>query len=289
MDLEIIKGENYNIKNNKKVQVTDYDATNCRRIKASTNNDKTSNNFECFKKLNATQYLNTETGAIGNYKNYINKSLESLKKAMNTLEDILLNNFNGERNELFITLTTDKDTSDIEEIIEAKNKFVRKLKREFEDLIYVGVYELQKSRNSWHIHLIIKDKSHKLIFIDNKIISDLWGLGLTKISYISNKAETYEINEEKRLGYVFYEEFPIFSAISYLCKCETKEAIPRNYNAYFCSKNIKKPNKFYVEYGDIVEELESDYNLETEQTILVKNKENDKILNTIKEELWKKA
>jgi hypothetical protein len=151
----IEKGENYNINGDELVKVTQYESTNDIKIQDTKYKNKSLTNF---KRLNRKQYLNKKTGEIKYYKIGEQDREENLKRAMKNLKEILRNNFNGGKNELFITLTTKEVITDLDKIIGMFKQFWRKMNEIYKTLAYVFVVEKQEIRNSWHIHMLIKDR-----------------------------------------------------------------------------------------------------------------------------------
>lgn len=90
-------------------------------------------------------------------------------------------NSNCTKNDLFVTLTYSKNMQDI---VQAKNdfkRFIKSMKRKGYNLKYVYVIEFQK-RGAIHFHVIFFGCG----FIDNKFLSEVWGLGFVKINRIND-------------------------------------------------------------------------------------------------------
>ena len=152
-------GENYHIKNQDIVKLIRYN--DGRKIKVK-NSLKHKNILENYQKLNADEYVHKPTGEIFKYKKGKFKSKNSINRSMNKLKELLTNNFDGGNNESFITLTYEQREENFENAVSDLKKFWVDLKKEYQDLEYVGVIENQQLRCSWHIHMLIKDTKHNV-------------------------------------------------------------------------------------------------------------------------------
>lgn len=291
-EIYIEKGENYNIPNDAIVKVTEYEAQrilevkNCSNMRYNQESNKYENTLADYRRISDTEFLNIRTGEISKYKSSTKRNRESLKKSMNQLRALIMNNFKGGKNELFVTLTTEDIITDVKEFKRLFKKFWRRVKKTYKSLEYVGVIELQK-RGAIHAHLIIKDTRHDCLFIKNDEILKLWEQGLTKTSRISSESQNNDIDEENRIHYKNLEEtFAIETVADYMCKDESKEALPVECNVYFSSRGITAPNVYNKIYSELKSALDA-YMFIDEETLLVKEQETGNILNKIKTEIWK--
>ena len=285
-------GDNLPIDKEKEVKVIEYsntDSIDIKSIKLKRNPLK-----KC-RKLSKHEYVNLETEEVMQYKTNEIKTEEAIKKSMKKVEQLLKNNFTGADNELFITLTTEEETTDFETIKAYYSKFWKKLTKNNKSLQGVCVFEKQQTRNSWHIHLILKDIEHKYLYINNGYIEELWGKGYCKTSRINknNGIKTAkEINEEKYMNEVHFEEemqnFDIDMVIAYMTKMKTKEELPAHKNAYSKSKMIQFPQTKKMKYAEAQKLLTDKHQLNGEKTILVKSSKTDAVLNVVKTEKWVK-
>lgn len=279
------KGKNYLIKRDREVKLTDYEITGDREIQDTLNKEDT---FANIKKINKYEYELIDTGERRRYRLGVNKRKEGLRRSMKNLRQILKNNFIGGNNELFITLTTEKDTPRIREIKEEYQRFWKEIKKMYPDMEFVAVFEKAEDRDSWHIHSIIKAVNHKELYIPNKIIEEVWGKGYTKTSRITDLPKENVINEKNRMVYkdVMTERFAIDKVISYMCKTETKEEVPSGERCYETSKGIKRPTIRKVQYAEIREQMGKKYKLKEQYTRLIRNALTDAIVNKVKTEIW---
>ena len=284
------KGENYNINKDKMVNVFKYDVSNDIEI---TDISNITNKLKNAIKISKEEYFDIREGITKRYRSSVLKSKECLRKSMKNLERKIRNNFKGDKNELFITLTAE-DTLSFLEIEKAFDEFWSRLKLQYADLEYIYVFENHNYMyDDWHLHVLIKAIQHKTLYIPNEIIEKLWQKGFTKTSRISEKSKNNNINEKEHIEYVKKvlikeEEFGIEKVISYMTKTKSKEKIPKWSKSYKSSRGMKSPKKNKGKYSKVCEKIDKDYRLNKEETILVKDIETNKILNKIKRETWKK-
>lgn len=192
------EGENYKIKRNKKIKITTFDISKKVEILDKSNSV---NGFENIKKISKKEYYDEKLGQIVAYKRHPYKSKDSLSKSMKRLKNKLKNNFIGDSNELFITLTTEKPILQIQVIKSYFERFWNKLKNEYDGLEYTYVLEKNTNRKGWHIHLLVKDMKNKELDISNETIEKIWGKGFTKTSRVSSKTNAKtRINEYEDLS-----------------------------------------------------------------------------------------
>ena len=284
------KGENYNINKDKLVNVFKYDVSNDIEI---TDISNITNKLKNAIKISKEEYFDIREGITKRYRSSVVKSKECLKKSMKNLERKIKNNFKGDKNELFITLTAENTLSFLE-IEKAFDEFWTRLKLQYEDLEYIYVFENNNYMyDDWHLHVLIKAIQHKTLYIPNEIIEKLWQKGFTKTSRIYEKSKNNNINEKEHIEYVKKgllkeEEFGIEKVISYMTKTKSKEKIPKWSKSYKSSRGMKSPKKNKGKYSKVYEKIHKDYRLDKEETMLVKDIETNKILNKIKKETWKK-
>jgi len=239
-----------------------------------------------YTRISNTEFLNKKTGEISEYKSSENRNYESLRKSMIQLKGLIKNNFVGGKNELFVTLTTEDIITDAKEFKKIFKRFWRKLKKTYKFLEYIGVIELQ-DRGALHAHLLIKDTKNKCLYIKNDEILRLWQQGLTKISHITKETQNNDIDEANRIHYKNLEEiFGIETVTDYMCKYNSKEELQDDCNVYFRSRGIVAPKVYKEKYSELKNTLDT-YIFECEETLLVKDKQTEKILNKIKTEVWK--
>lgn len=285
-------GENYDIQKDKVVKATKYKASGDIEI-LDTSNQK--NGFDGIEKISKYEYYDLKSNTTKLYKISGPKSKVSLRKSMKCLEKKLKNNFLGGKNELFVTLTTDIPITDIEEMKYYFKVFWDKLKSLYDGLEYAYIIEMQDERNSWHFHLLLKDMKNKILYIPNSTIEKLWNKGHTKTSRITNNTKKHNnIDEAEYIDSIentlFYvdETFRIDKVISYMIKTRTKQKIPKGTRCYDTSRGLKSPEIENVIYSEICSQMEGNYELKKEKTLLIRNTDTKAIVNKVKKETWKK-
>ena len=170
------EGKNYPIPKKSIVKVTNY--KNRVEIKHSW---RKSNNLSDFKRHDKDHYIDKRTGELKEYsRDEIFKSPKDIKNAMNRLREIILLNFSGNDNELFITLTCREEVIDIKKIKIYWKYFLRDLKRKYPQCKFEYIYKFERMENGrWHLHVLLKDENHKNLYINNSEIENLWKRGIT--------------------------------------------------------------------------------------------------------------
>lgn len=287
MDVKKESGKNYLIQKDKVVKVTRYDVNDDVEIQDTLNKDNTFGNI---RKIDKYRYEVIDTGEIRFYRLRSNKNGKGLRRSMKKLNQILKNNFVGAENELFITMTTERDVTDIREIKEKFQQWWSIMKGEFKDLEFVAIYEKHSDRDSWHIHTIIKATKHKRLYIPNDFIEEVWRYGFTKTSRITNAPKFNDIDEDYRMVYKdkITEKFGIDKVINYMCKKETKEQIPSGERCYDTSRGIKRPLSVNIRYDETRQQMGQEYKLKKQYTSLIRDAKTNGVVNKVKTEIWTK-
>jgi hypothetical protein len=137
------------------------------------------------KKLDKDRYVDIGTGEIKEFQHSMNRSenQNSLRQTFKKLRYLINNNFTGKGNELHITLTYAENMSDTKRLYTDFDKFMKRLRYNYKNqttIDYLNVVEPQ-GRGAWHCHLLIRFNELDRVFINNKELADLWGLGFVKI------------------------------------------------------------------------------------------------------------
>jgi len=127
------------------------DLGRCTKIKYISNKNKTN----CIKRESKTEYIDKRTGELKEYN--LNKltSRKSVNRKLTKYEELVIYNFQGNKNELFITLNCRENITDIADIKKFFKRFIKKLRKDYEGLEYIYMPE-QTENGCWHIHLFIK-------------------------------------------------------------------------------------------------------------------------------------
>ncbi len=192
-----------------------------------TNSSNKQTNLKKYKRHDKNTYVNTVTGELIEYKQNDMKILKWVKREVANAKDILINNFYGHQNVLFITLTYNKPVIDFKEVQRNFRNFYNKLQRRYGKLIYFQVVELQKNRwqkkkqKSLHIHLALKNPNVKRFSIENDEICVLWEKGFTK----TDRLETVN-----KIASYFFKDF-LYQ--------ENLRLYPKYKNIFQCSQGLK--------------------------------------------------
>lgn len=237
------------------------------------------------KKLSKKEYLVVSTGEVKEYKpkeETTEKAIEDLKKTFTRLRQLIRTNFdNVSKNQLFLTLTYGENMRDPEKLMKDFEIFYKRLKRKCKNckFEYISVAEPQ-GRGAWHFHIMLKAVNQKYLFIDNKVVSELWGHGWTTtealrsddvgsyyVAYFTDILDPNSKNEKKRQ------------------KGERLKYYPKGFKFYRTSRGIKKPKEINIKY----EELEKQGYENTYTTAFeIYDELEDKVLNRIQKETWKR-
>ena len=148
------------------------------------------NNQANIKKLNSDEYVDLKTGEIKEFEKTENRSqsYNSLRQTFKNLRYLINNNFIGNKNELFLTLTYAKDIKDPEILYDDTRKFFMRLKYRFKDkstIDYINVVEPHES-GVWHCHVLLRFNELEKIFIPSDEMEKIWGHGFIKIKSMQN-------------------------------------------------------------------------------------------------------
>jgi len=192
------------------------------------------------KKIAKDKWLNIESGELIEKDNIYSKNkcsnIKSVKQTVKRIRNLINSNFFGmSDNEYFITLTYKENMTDSKKLYKDFDKFIKKLKYDNKDLLYIGVVEPQ-ARGAWHVHLLLKNVNN----IDNDYISSKWNLGYTYLTVLNNVdnvgayLSAYLTNTSDKKGARLY-------------------LYPQNMNIFRCSRNCKRPFKEKLHYTKFFE------------------------------------
>lgn len=237
------------------------------------------------KKISKEEYIVVSTGEIRKYntKDTTDKTKENLKKTFNRLRQLIRTNFtNDSKNQLFLTLTYAENMTNEKQLYKDFDAFNKRLKYKLKEhkLEYIAVAEPQ-GRGAWHFHIMLKSTNKDNLYIDNKVLEQIWGYGYTDaqrlksddvgsyyVSYFTDLLEEDEKGNKKRI------------------KGSRLSMYPKGFKFYRCSRGIEKPKEINIKYG----ELEKQGYINTYTTAFkVINEIDDKILNVFQKETWKKV
>ena len=133
------------------------------------------------RKISKSQYVVIGTGEIKEYQQTDTKQADSLRKTFTNLRQLINTNFHVNDSELFLTLTYAENMQDPERLYTDYKKFFMRLRYSLEnrELAYIAIAEPQ-GRGAWHLHVLLKSVDGKHLYIDNRQMQELWGLGWTE-------------------------------------------------------------------------------------------------------------
>lgn len=146
---------------------------------------------QIIKKLSKHEYLNLDTGEIKEFEktDFRYQNTSSLYKTFKKLRYLINNNFNGSKNELFVTLTYGgddrpflKDTKRIYKDFTAMN---RRLKNKYGSVDFVRVLEPHADGHA-HLHVLFRFNDFENIYISNDDFFNMWRMGFVTIHSLKN-------------------------------------------------------------------------------------------------------
>lgn len=239
-------------------------------------------------KISKDEYVDLNTGEVREYNHFMTRadSANSLRQTFKRLRYLINNNFEGKKNELFITLTYAENMTDTERLYKDFEKFMKKIKRHFKEdtklsikmkfpkssIDYICVVEPQE-RGAWHCHVLMKfnELDNDAIFIDSNVLAEMWGQGFVKIkslnnvdnigAYVSAYLTDIEFKEGETSDEAFVEGKIWTKEIDGVEKKFVKggrlHMYPVGMNIYRKSKGIMLPERIEMTMGQIKKEMGS--------------------------------
>ncbi len=231
----------------------------------------------CIKKLNKYEYVDIRTGEIKKYNQSNITSLKDVKRKIRRYEDIVMNNFSGGMNEIFIVLTHRDNVTDIQVAKNNYNKFIKTLNKNYKDLEYIGQFE-QTSKWCWHINLFVKSTTQSQLNIPQADLLNYWNGGIG-YSDVGGVYVMQNMNTRQTLGH---------SKENRDDKLERLTHFPKGEKYYHKSKGIKVPKQEKMLYKDCTAVNSSDYEIISSKTYEIRNPETDNFINSITTEIYQK-
>lgn len=250
------------IKNDTQVTFKNYG--NIIGVQSSSNSNKPTKLKQCLPKSKYT-YINTATGEEKPYMLNDGKVLETVQREVKDASDILLRNFWGHQNVVFITLTCEIPTMDFKQIRKYFRNFYKKLNRKYGKLIYFYIIELQKERvePSLHIHAVIKHTEKKRFFIPYEELVQLWDKsGLWSCSI--ERVTTIE-----KLCTYFFKDF---------LDEETLKLYPKHSHIFYSSINLERVEKETCTMEEFIEKFGEKFYRDSSIINNIIDEETDKIM-----------
>ncbi len=238
------------------------DLGNSSKIVSMSNN---STSGSCIKKLSKYEYIDTRTGERKYYDLDKPTDIKDVKRKVRKYEELVIYNFTGGKNELFITLTCRDKITDLKVIKDRYKEFLKNIQTDYKGLECIALFETT-SNSYWHIHLFLKyvDTSKVLTIPHQDLLNKYWTYGYVHI--IRN------FNTFKNLGH---------SKDSRQEKLERLTNFPKGFRMYLKTRGIKTPPKEKIPYKDCPEYQSSDYSVTKTDTYIIRNENTDAIVNAI--------
>lgn len=234
------------------------------KVQSSSNSSKPTK-LKSYRKKDKYTYINAETGEEKPYMLNDGKVLETVQREVKDASDILLRNFWGHQNVVFITLTCETPTMDFKQIRKYFRNFYNKLKRKYGKLIYFYIIELQKKRAepSLHIHAVIKHTEKKRFFIPYEELVQLWDKsGLWSCSI--ERVTTVEM-----LCTYFFKDF---------LDEETLKLYPKHSRIFYSSINLDRVEKETCTMEEFIEKFGEKFYRDSSIINNIIDEETDKIM-----------
>ena len=232
------KNKDKEIADDEIVKMTEY--VESKKLKI-VNTSNTKKHIKNYKRLNKDEYYDKAEKKVKRYKKSDVRSISGLRKSTKKVGDYIMNNFNGGKNERFVTFTYKNPMNDMEQLKKDYDYFWKRLKMQMQDLEYLYVVEMQEERKSLHIHALIKDTKHSELHIPFEELTRLWNKGYVWVSRTNIRdTKTLVIPENKD------ERTAIGRVRKYMTKIRTKENLPRNKNIYSKSDGIIAPKTIAI-------------------------------------------
>ena len=141
------------------------------------------------KKIDKEHYVDLSTGEMRKFElsEVRAHNINSLRQTFKKMRYLINNNFIGNRNELFVTLTYrgDLQTSDSVTVSKDFDRFMKRFKRKYGDVDYIRVLEPHASGN-WHLHVLIRLNEVEDAYVSNEDMSKLWKNGFVNVQSVRN-------------------------------------------------------------------------------------------------------
>lgn len=145
--------------------------------------DKVNRNAH-IRKVDKEHYVDLSTGELHEFKlsEVRSQNINSLRQTFKKMRYLINNNFSGERNELFVTLTYrgDLQTRDYKRVKKDFISFYKRFQRKYGDVDYIRVLEPHASGN-WHLHVLFRLNEVEKAYVSNEEMASLWRNGFVNV------------------------------------------------------------------------------------------------------------
>ena len=243
---------------------------------------------EPVKRLTKDTYLDPSTNTVKQYKHKGNRreNESTFYRTKRELNWLILNSFEGERNELFITLTYREAVEHHTELNKDFRNFIRRLATHFKKEVafdYVVVREPHLS-GMWHMHVLLKyvESSPSLenphsIKEWTDLLTDKWGHGFVHVEAIEqvNQLAVYLTKHLMNISVDEHgEEIESFSSsmsAGAIAKNKRLDLYPSNCKIYSYSKGFEKPPKLHMSYAECISRYGTDFEKNWDNSFLLYN------------------
>lgn len=221
------------------------------------------------KKLDSDTYLDISTGEIKEFQHSENRqqNYNSLRQTFKKLRYLINNNFTGKGNELHVILTYKENMTDAKRLYKDFQNFVDRLRYKYKkdsSIDYLTVVEPQ-GRGAWHCHVLMRFNDLDKVYIKNKDLRALWGLGFVTIkslkevdnigAYLSAYLADVELTEENALKALTNGQEVAVKVVEGQEKKFIKggrlHMYPPGMNLYRKSKGIVEPERVEMSFREI--------------------------------------
>ncbi|MEG0181774.1 MAG: hypothetical protein RR657_07770, partial [Peptostreptococcaceae bacterium] len=227
-----------------------------------------SNSKIVIKKINNNEYIDLRTGEIKEFTKLENRAcdLNSVRQSLGKLRDLLNTNITDVRNCKWVTLTYKENMTDSKQLYEDFKNFNKRMRyflsKQGYKYEYIVAMEPQ-GRGAWHAHIVMIFDT-KAPYIDNEVMSDIWGNGFTVTKKLDKNIDNlgayltaylgdmdlvdfHSLSDEEKNNMKVYDvrEIEINEGDEKVSKAIIKggrlHMYPPKFNLYRCSRGIKKP------------------------------------------------
>jgi hypothetical protein len=227
------------------------------------------NHTNHIKKLDKDRYVDIRTGEIKDFEHSETRkdNQNSLRQTFKKLRYLINNNFIGNSNELHITLTYKENMTDTQTLYKDFQNFIDRLRYAYKKqttIDYLTVIEPQ-ARGAWHCHVLMRFNELDKVYIKNKDLRALWGLGFVTIkslkdvdnigAYLSAYLTDVELTEQTVFKAIADQSEVVIRQVEGQEKKFVKggrlHMYPPGMNLYRKSKGVVPPERDVMKFGDI--------------------------------------
>ena len=141
------------------------------------------------KKIDKEHYVDLSTGEMREFQlsEVRSDNVNSLRQTFKRMRYLINNNFIGNHNELFVTLTYRGELQTTDHIRVGKDfeAFIKRFKRKYGSVDYIRVLEPHASGN-WHLHVLMRLNDVGKAYVSNEDMSSIWKNGFVNVQSVRN-------------------------------------------------------------------------------------------------------